>query len=743
MAKTANNPIAHEFPLMVAALNRRTDRKRLRPGELSDVTGVDGRYIGSLRKFPGMDLTKDLATANCLGLWYFTMQKGTTAFSLRGWLLFYNDGGTHKLAYHYYDEDTGQATWGSKVLSGITLSATSVISVAGPSRFMYIAIEGQTPQVLYNNAVAGADASASFTQADMGPGPLFDAQGDTGTAAPTFSLEEASGYLSAGTYHIAYRFYDSDRGIYSAISDLLVRTVATDDYKVVILNPYSGDPDGAYDQGYDELHVYRTMTAEVAGSTYQAGLLYRETVYDLDSGADCWPATVEVGIVRDEELFFNDVYDPIQDVSGSPPNSGAIAYLEGVIFMGNDRSAGSAVTQLHWSSLNRENPEVLPATGHHFKWDSSDGQVIRFERAGDMLYAFTENGAYRIVKSGSQLVIGRMHGGRSIVGRFAAASLGRDILTVTPLGVSIFDGMRGTLNTIGSLDQIIFEDWIDDWADLFVVTDSVMGCTYIVNPTEEKAAIVWHVTGAIDLLDDCNWVAGCSGPDPESGGLSRAFFITSGGEVLATDHDRDGSFTMFGLSSSLTLNGTATSGSTTTIIDTAATFHAAMVGAYVYVFDPDNNGSWEKRAITAVDVGNDTLTVGVAFSSAVAAADRYAVSPVPFRTRIWEVPTAGSPPQFGRRVSHSMGILSAGHVGVSSNDNAVWRMSLCRNFEDTPPDANCRVVDMDENPSDQWVHVNRDGFAMEPWVEQISSGTDFRLISVGVRGTIEMSSKME
>ena len=369
-----------------------------------------------------------------------------------------------------------------------------------------------------------------------------------------------------------------------------------------------------------------------------------------------------------------------------------------------------------------------------------DGQIIRFEHAGDMLYAFAEGAAYRVAKNGPQLMISKMQGGRSIVNRKACATLGRDIIGVTPLGVTIFDGESGSMNTVGALDRLIMEDWIDEWDDIFVVNDNILGCSYIVSPDDEQAALVWHVTGAITLLDDCRWAAGCSGPDPTTGGRSRAFFVTAAGLVTTVDEDRSETFTMHGLDTSYTLNGTASAGGDTThLIDSGATFHADMVGTKVYIFDSD--GTYNSTVISAVDVGNDKLTLTDA-QAAAPDAKRYCIDPVPFRVRLWGIHPAGSPLAFGRRTSTGVGVFSAGHVGMTSNDNAFWRVGLCKNYEAAPTNE-LQVVAMDENPADQWVYSNVQGAALEPWVEQISSETDYRLLAVGVDVTIDTGRKME
>lgn len=747
--------LTKELPLVVPALNLRTDRSRLRPGELSECMGVDGRFIGALRKFPGFTRFKNLddidATTSITDMHYVTLQKGTTDYTLRGFLVLRVDASDskHKLTFFYYDDDGGVAVWNDHDVcdgdgSPITVTAASKVSVAGSARYCYIAVDGQAPQVLWATGTAGN--AATVNQDAMGPGTGAagasngpydtDEDGDVLKVPACDDVENASGHLSAGVYHVMYRFYDSDRDIYSGRSAILEQTIAGDDKYIEITNP-DADPDRAYDAGYDEVHVFRSMSASVGGSAYTAGLFYHESTYDLDSGADCWPASVTVGETADELLVFEDVFDPMMDIPGTPPSSGTVAYMDGVTFMGGDRT-GSAVTKMRWSQLGRLSPEVFPTTDHEFRWDIEDGHLIRFVHAGDMLYAFTENAAYRVAKSGGQLVIGRMHGGRSVVGRRAAATLGRDIIGVTPLGVAIFDGMDGTMSMVGALDRLIMEEWVSDWANVFVVNDGTLGCTFIVNSAQQEAAVVWHVTGAITRLADCDWVAGCEGPDPTGGGRSRSFFVTSSGLVVTPDEDRSETFTMHGLDTSYTLDSTATAGGgVSNLLDSGATFHADMVGAKVYIFETD--GSYSSTVISAVAFGALTLTDA---QSEAPDGKRYSVDPVVFRVRAWPISAAGAPPVFGRRKAMGMGVFSAGHVGVAGNDNGYWRMGLCRNFEDVPGNA-LAVVAMDERPSEQWVAVSLDGAALEPWVEQIGSKIDFRLLAIGVDVTMDTSRHTE
>ena len=740
----ADVELKYEWPFMVAALNRRAQRRRLRPGELSEAVGIDGRFTGALKKFAGMKHLRTLSgiADGVINFWRVSIQKGTTAFLLQGFLVLYDDGGTNKLKFFYYDEDPARLVWEVYAVVGFDPIADGTqINVAGPAKFLYVAIDGQAPRVLYNTAAAAGVASASFVHGAMGPGAAYDSVGDVGLLVPVCDdVEHAAGHLSDGVYSVAYRFYNSARGVYSAISAILSQTIAGDDKYVEITNPYAADLDGAWDAGYDKLQVFRSMTAEVAGSTFAAGLLYFEKEFDLDIGADCWPATVTAGTEMDEALLFSPVYDPLRDVCGSPPHGGTIAYMERVNFMGSGTAGGSVVAQLQWSHIHRENVEVFPTAGHSHVWGAEDGQVQQFIRAGDMLYVFADNAAYRLAKNGAQLAIGRMHSGRSLVAPGAAHEMGRDILAVTNLGVTIYDGTTGALQTLGALDRVIFKDWAASLDDVLVVGDARMGVSFILNTTEKEAMLVWHVTGAVSKLEDCNFVDATGGTHPEDRGRSRAWFITCGGRIVYADEDSTGTGTLLGIDSTVTMNGAATGGSATTLVMATALnwTDANLVGATVHVWSGASTTERPQSAeITSVTAGGTTLNFG-ALGTAVASGDRFTISPVVFRVRGWPLPNPTGPENFGRRRCRSMAVHCTDLSGAAGNPNAVFHAGVCRDLEDEPGQELAQIA-MDENPSNCFASVTRDGHVLEPWVEHISAGTSFELLSLAVDAIITVS----
>lgn len=738
--------LSYEWPFGVAALNRRMLSKRLQVGELSTCTGVDGRFLGSLKTFPGMSSYLNTGLSGVTGMWYVRLQKGTANYTLRGFLIRHLSGGNHVLSYYYYDEETvAQAHYD---LAAITVTATTRISVSGPNKYAYIAIDGQAPQTMYWDA-----GTSLVTHAAMGVGAAF-VDGGAGVAAPVYDAgtgEVVGGYLHAGTFTFAYRYYNPTRGLYTALSGETTRTVVdatAAGVKINFTNP-DGTPARAYAAGYRKLQVFRTISAEVGGSSQAAGMFRLETVYDLDAGADCWPAAVTVGTLTDDALLWQDVYYPEWEDVGVPPQSGAVAFFDGVTFMGSDTTAGSANTQIVWSQVAKSNPEAFNTTTGSYTWDSTDGRVVRFVRAGDFLFVFTEGAAYRVAKSGTNLLFTRMHSGRSLVNDAAAHELGRDIFAVTDLGVSIFDGVSGAMQTIGALDRLVLETWVANKSSLFVTADAMLGCSFVVNPTLQDAAVVWHATGAVSMLEDCDFVAAATGPHPvlTGGGRSRAFFVTVDGQILYPDASGTMNGSMRGLvPASVTVNGAATAfgASTITMLTSVGWTTAALKGAQLYVWSAANEeiGPQAKTIVSVGGTGDHTITVTPAFSPAVAVGDKFTIAPVPFKVTAWPAPAAGAPAEFGRRIVKIMGVSLARLTGASGNANARLRMGMCRNLEVVPA-AGCKFVTASETTADNFAYINIDGVSLEPYVEAISAGLGFELLAVDADVTISVSRSME
>ena len=206
---------------------------QVRPGSFGRLSGIDGRFFGGLRKFYGMKEVLDLDNVSGMGdidtyagpdfIRQVTFQKRNTSTVYRGFVIRWDsqDDTTNEQIDLIYTSDNGSnwtklAVWAAE--NGITSSLEIDCAVSGG--YLLIAVDTKATKTVYWNG-------ATLVAVDSGPGNF-----DVELAAPTLntSAVDTSYQLRGnGTYQIAYRFYDSTRGIYSALSAPLV--VHLDHYK--------------------------------------------------------------------------------------------------------------------------------------------------------------------------------------------------------------------------------------------------------------------------------------------------------------------------------------------------------------------------------------------------------------------------------------------------------------------------------------------------------------------------------
>jgi hypothetical protein len=170
-----------------------------------------------------------------------------------------------------------------------------------------------------------------------------------------------------------------------------------------------------------------------------------------------------------------------------------------------------------------------------------------------------------------------------------------------------------------------------------------------------------------------------------------------------------------------------------------------MVGAELYVQGSD--GSWTHETISAIDSGNDTITVDSSILG-MAEGSVFAVSPVVMELRLW--PVGAMDPEsaaFERRKISGMGVHACVYdftgctddaLGTLSNTpNAQFQVGVYRNNGTT--DAAFEEIDMDVDPPDCFAYFTADGVLVEPFVRVVCSGADFQLTDVEVDVTMSTS----
>lgn len=294
---------------------------------------------------------------------------------------------------------------------------------------------------------------------------------------------------------------------------------------------------------------------------------------------------------------------------------------------------------------------------------------------------------------------------------------------ITGLGLIVLNAKDGSMGSITSADRVMFDDWKSDLTAVKSCYDAMMNASFFLNPTRREMVVLWHSTQICTMIDGANFVAATSGPDILAGKNDRAFFITATGLIVSPDNLEAGSGTMWDLSDTYTLNGTATATSSTTLTDANATLNADMVGARLYMTTGNNAG--DSREIATINNTTKVFTFVSNFDNDIATGDTYAVSPIPFSLRAWRLQHEEVSP-FARWITSGVALKVRKLSGFDDISNNKWRVGAYRNGG-TSIESTVAYPDVSSNPADSAEALNVAGIDLEPYIEQIASGVTFEL----------------
>ena len=391
---------------------------------------------------------------------------------------------------------------------------------------------------------------------------------------------------------------------------------------------------------------------------------------------------------------------------------------------------------LAWSTMIAPEPENFPPE-QQYRPDDAAERFYAMEPAGDFLFAITNASVIRLARSGGELGINRLQfrlGGES---RYGQTGVGNSLFIVTAAGVKQIDGNNGAINSVTVLDRIILDDseWAGTLSSVHVEFDAQIGALVFMNTSKKEVYILWESTGAVTKLEDIPWVFVTSGPDVLTDGAHRAYFITSDAKVHVIDGARDmGKRSMCGTTANETMNGTVTTGSTTHLIDSAATFPANCVGFTIHMLSGDLVG--ESATITTRGSGTDLTVSGLSDTTVVG--DRYSVAPVV--TKITLPVMAGQTGQadpFVRKIMQSISCSFSdlgGETG-SGDTNGKFRVGVKQ------MGTILETVETDFNlvPDKTVARVNQASTRPFPYLEFKGGNQDWELQGVLVHGMLSIS----
>ncbi len=507
---------------------------------------------------------------------------------------------------------------------------------------------------------------------------------------------------------------------------------------------------------FDTVDVFRTINLGTGATSTQGAIFYLEQTIGKAtpnwSNSTEWDALqVTIGTKVDEALPFQTMYNPETDIVAAPPTSGTIGRYQDTTFMVQtlNPSSGTNLDTIH-SSIEHGAADYF-TTFNKRSGRYEEGRPLRYMIAGDSMYILCPNAVVHVYKSSKyrplQFVV--LHQNRGLAGKYAAHTVGNSIIMMGKTGVMMLNGSDGTMSGISAANRLVRDDWANDLSTLNSGYDSLLDCSFFLHPGDMEVLQIYHGSQSANVLEGADFKLMTSGPDvTTTNGDVRAYFITDTGRIVTPDVDQSGSGTMWGHTGTLTLNGTVTTIVTpdkTSVLDTsnANMNNADFIGCLLYMTTGDNAGV--AREITAVAANDITVA---AFANNIAAGDQYAISPVPFKVRLWPLrdpDPRGAAEAFSRWIMRAVGIKVRKLVGLTSNDNVSWRIGVYRNSDSSIESGTNATVTLalNANPADSVAALDMDGIDVEPYIEFISSGTSFELtdaeIYVTLRGSKEVT----
>lgn len=822
------------YPLLIPGMDAKLNTHAVTLPKLVEATGVDGRFMGAIRPFPGMadetihgvpnpESPHTIQTlANIVLVKYVAIQKGNSGDTLKGLaILADNPGGTGKSLYFSY-RDTSDGSVDVVELEDydswddFKLTSYAHYDITSLGRYIYVCISGDTTSNVtqwnakenpYNKAyfwdyklntwdkfVTGmtgrfmglqprrvlghplnADNDGSFV-GDSEDVMATEVYGPTGHAtdagAYTFGVELISrkhklrSFLrfmttaAPGTPNSGLRFFIDETNIPVDQPGATHQIKANTHERTCIINwgiPHVDgfrlwaspvdDAGGAFDKYTVAGNLYK-IDEYIEKGSYVIGSGIDQFRYDHDTilgtvfndGKSTWFSTV--GLVIQEQ------YNVFRHAFGVAPRLKRIQAYDGLLVgitdieeptvPDSDWDDSERIPEaIAWSILTLDEPENFPPE-QQYRPDDAAEKFFGLYPAGDHLFGVTNAGIYKMTRAGGTVTTNKLQYRLGGVGRFGCTGVGNSLFIVTTSGLKQIDGNRGSINSVTVLDRVILSDseWAGSLDAVKVEFDAKVGALILLNTTKKEAYILWESTGAVTKLEDLPWTHLTAGPDVLTDGPHRAYWVTDTGLVHVIDGAREmAGRSMCGILPGETVNGTFTSGTTSTnIADSAATFPTGCATFTMHILSGDLLG--ESAIITSRDSAIQ-LTVP-ALSGTPAAGDRYSIAPIVTRLVMpVMVGATGQADPFTRKTTKSfMASFSelGGHTGVNDTNGkftyGIKQMGTTLGVVE----ASFNIV-----PDKTNAYLNRSTTRPFPFLEFKAGDQDWELQSIVVKGILSAS----
>jgi hypothetical protein len=331
----------YNFPL--PRLDIQQDFRTQTPGTFSRLVGVDGRYAGRLRRFPGWKQVESITLgtvtvggANTELFMPFAIQKGATGSNvIRGILFLGQDGGSDKLYAFFSDDDGSSPTapaLGIVHTFGSGTSAPVTLDVAMDHELLYIVGEdGASPPAKierlarYTGITNGWKSATWVTTAP--PRPSISVAHTK--SADTFDTSgKDTGHLAPGdVLGFCYRLVYPEQGFVGALSSPQEFETDTpnNEATLVYVKPAPSNPESGYGNVFSRafVQIFRTTGNKGLEEKQAQGTLYLEAEWEVPRVSGSMSGTFLTNTGYDDSRTIK----AIEDISGMGIAVGDIIYL--------------------------------------------------------------------------------------------------------------------------------------------------------------------------------------------------------------------------------------------------------------------------------------------------------------------------------------------------------------------------------------------------------------------------------
>ncbi len=784
-----DQPWEYMFPL--PQLDTQQDYRLQEPGTFSRLTGVDGRYRGKLKRFPGFQLDGSATftiggdtvswggrTSGLTFVKFFAIQRGPgSEDTLRGWVFLGNTttgGAADKLYVRYYD--TSDSAWHSDILLALeTTNLVTDLDVIGDHRQFYVVWKNDSPA--FDNKLTWMD---NGTWRPLG---LFGTQ--PANPGVTVSTDSAGKLEPNKTYSLAYRIILPEQNIYSPLSAIQTTSTGVSGLAFLFELDFS-DWEAEIDDGASRVIVQIFRTTESEYVTVSArGNLYLEQEVECQqptSPGGQWvfadpnflgfgitpqssgdPAHVGLPVaLTDAALTLQPTLNPDEVaifVSDVLPAT-RMGILDGVPIVAS--SAGSAVLDLkdpdilRWGFVNRDRFPLIPVDNRRLPEDLTEN-LQALMPAGGFMAAVYNNVILRLHRSGSRIAIDTIHNRHGAVGRYGSVAIGTNLFLVSPVGILAVDLTTGDISVVGATQHFFDEtgNWRNQLEDIRAAYDSELGALIFLRPHVNatpyvigEALILWLNHGVLTQLTAMPFDDLIEGVDPVAGGQRKAYFVNTHADgtnmvrFYSIDADRGAAIHSTEGASTAILNFTAASGSSSSTIKlSSGSAEAVHKGHYLVGASGANKAQVRRIADNAAD----SYLVEKPFpGGAPAVGDRFSVAPIVFNPVMW--PLTGAQQSvidlFRNKVVTAMGAV----VADISGDDGAGNPNLKLDFQlyDRTTDNLLKSAEGDLKPTaaagataGTFADMRAQGPVLVPGIQCLASNVEFDLLGVIVEGKVD------